>query len=305
MSIDDTTTKPPGAGAAGTLSVNHATVVVPDLHAARRRYMDVFGAVFFKELAPSPLVEEDYDLNLFYVADLMIESMAPHGTRATTALTSYLSRYGPGHHFLEFGVADLARARQALLDRGYQLVTDNAVTFTTHPRSTHGLLLGAAEGFMNPPWRSTWTGGNALGLRGLRSINFVVEDLDAATEHLTGIWGGQFLRTSRVTSPEHLRVNHLSFGSPSEWDVRGPHVVALLRPESSDGPAAEFLAARQARYYSLTWTVEDIGAAVRELGRRGIEVTHGASCGEEGAMIAPGALFGARHELVAPDFRVV
>lgn len=305
MSIDAITTRPPGAGATGTLSVNHATVVVPDLHAARRRYMDMFGAVFFKELAPSPLVEEDYDLNLFYVADLMIESMAPHGTRATTALTSYLSRYGPGHHFLEFGVADLARAREALLDRGYQLVTDNAVTFTTHPRSTHGLLLGAAEGFMNPPWRSTWTGGNALGLRGLRSINFVVDDLDAATEHLTEIWGGQFLRTSHIAGPERLRVNHLKFGSPSDSDVRGPHVVALLRPESAEGPAAEFLAARQARYYSLTWTVEDVAAAVRELVRRGIEVAQGGSCGPEGVTIAPGALFGARHELAPPDSSVL
>jgi hypothetical protein len=34
---------------------------------------------------------------------------------------------------------------------------------------------------MNPPWRATWTAGSPLGLRCLRSINFVVEDLDAAT----------------------------------------------------------------------------------------------------------------------------
>lgn len=284
-----------GSGAMNTLGINHATVVVDDLGTARRRYMDVFGAVFFREGAPSRLAEEHYDYNLFYVGNLMIESIAPHKKPDDTVLQRFVARYGYGYHFFHFGVESLDAAREELLSRGYELVTQNRFAITTHPRSTHGLMLGAAEGFMNPPWDATWVNGNAAGLRGLRSVNFVVPYAEAAAQHLTEVWGGTLVGQQRTDGANPTSTYYISFGPKDLGSVRGPHVVGLVQPLTEEGSVADFLRKRQPRAYSITWSVEDIAGTKSFLNDRAIDFAETSLHGE-GITISPDQMFGAVHE---------
>ena len=81
----------------------------------RARYMDALGALVFAE-GYHP--EADRDMNLFYVADFMIEPMAPRrtpraadeheGPGAMAAIyANYLDRYGEGWHSFELAVDNL------------------------------------------------------------------------------------------------------------------------------------------------------------------------------------------------------
>lgn len=60
-----------------TKRVVHVIHAVNDYHATRARYLNALGALVFAE-GYHP--EADRDMNLFYVADFMIEPMAPRRT---------------------------------------------------------------------------------------------------------------------------------------------------------------------------------------------------------------------------------
>jgi hypothetical protein len=80
----------------------HTIHAVADIAACRARYLDMLGGLIFAE---GYFEAEDRDMALLYVADHMIEPMAPRDpARLDKHFARYLHRYGPGLHSLDFSI---------------------------------------------------------------------------------------------------------------------------------------------------------------------------------------------------------
>ena len=77
----------------------HTIHAVADIATCRARYLDVLGGLIFAEGYFEP---EDRDMALLYVADHMIEPMAPRDpARLDKPYARYLQRFGEGLHSFE------------------------------------------------------------------------------------------------------------------------------------------------------------------------------------------------------------
>jgi catechol 2,3-dioxygenase-like lactoylglutathione lyase family enzyme len=288
------TSAPPGPAAARipVRRVIHAIHATGDLAACRARYLDSLGGLIFAEGYFEP---EDRDMALLYVADFMIEPMAPRDPgRQDKAFARYLSRYGAGWHSFELKVDDGPAAAAALKAAGCRLSAEYGFFFYVRPESTGGVLLEVCETPMpNDPhdrrgWR--WPEGHRSGVLRLDHIACATPDLEAALALFTGLFDGELIADTRTALPQparHARVR-----------LADTDVVFVQPDDPAAGPLGEFLQPPSSGVYALVWRVEDEAAAEAVFTGQGLRTTRD-GCVSAGFAIAPEDFLGARHEFTA------
>ena len=127
--------------------VNHIAVVVPDLDAAMRFWVDTLGLeLSHKEHVASQAV----DVAFLPVGDSKIELI--QSTHSESGVARYLDKRGPGmHHIcfevdnLEAALAKLAKADVALINESPVLGSDGRKFAFIHPKSANGVLVELYE----------------------------------------------------------------------------------------------------------------------------------------------------------------
>ncbi len=273
----------------------HTIHGVREMDASRHQYQDVLGGIAFSE-GYEPTA--DRDMALIYVADHMIEPMAPRdASNLDASFAKWLHRNGEGFHSFEIKVDDAQAAAAALNAAGCKLIQPPyPVFFFVRPESTGGILLEVCEVPMhNDPkdrrnWNPGWAEGLPCGLLRLDHIACVVRDVAVSLDFFTQKFDGELLLDDRVSSPQQARRAVIRVG-----DTR----VALIAPDDPEsGPLGAFLAKPNSGIYALVWTVEDVARARADFAAKklGIE-TEG--CVGGSFAIDPADFRNARHEFRA------
>ena len=127
--------------------LNHVAIAVPDLAAAGATWRDALGARVSK---PQALPEHGVTVVFVDFGDTHIELMEPLG--ADSPIAGFLERHpSGGMHHVCFEVADLAKARDRLLEAGARVLGEPAtgahgkpVVFL-HPKDFSGTLIELEE----------------------------------------------------------------------------------------------------------------------------------------------------------------
>jgi catechol 2,3-dioxygenase-like lactoylglutathione lyase family enzyme len=269
----------------------HTIHMVADLAACRARYMDMLGGLIFAE---GYFEAEDRDMALLYVADHMLEPMAPrHPARLEQHVARYLHRYGPGFHSFEIKVEDGPAAAAQLKERGCKLSGEHGFFFFVRQESTGGVLLEVCDKLMpNDPyerggWRRDWAGRHATTIEGLDHIACITRDAERALEFFTGVLDGELIADERISAPQSGRRALVQLG--------GSRVAFIQPDDSSGGPLGTFLEPPTSGLYSLVWRVADLEAAERFFHAHGLRTTREA-CISGGFAIDPDDFLSARHE---------
>jgi hypothetical protein len=282
------------ADSSGRIAVRrivHAIHVVPDLSVCRARYLDALSGLIFAE---GYFEAEDRDMALLYVANFMIEPMAPRDpARLEKHVARYLHRYGPGFQSFEIKVDDGPTAATQLKAGGAKLSAEYGNFFYVRQESTGGVLLEVCDGPMpndpheHRPWQADWLRGHPTTLLGLDHIACVTADLTASLAFFTGQLDGELLSDERIINPQPARRALIRLA-----DTR----VAFIQPEDSrDGPLTKFLQPPTSGIYAMVWRVADPAAAAQIFHRKGLHTTR-ADCVSQGFAIDPADFLGGRHE---------
>lgn len=270
----------------------HATHAVLDVDAARIAYLEAFGGMAFLEgYHPG----EDRDMALVYVADQMLEPMAPRDAGALDKVFArYLSRYGEGWHSFAFTVADTAKAATLLRAGGCEITTEYANFFLLHPRSTGGVLLEICDveipqdPYYLPGWSRDWAASRTDRPRRMAYVCCVVPDAAITTRFLTELLDGRVTGEGRIEWPQPARFVDVAIA-----DVR----LRIVAPDGqSEGPLHHYLAGRRSGVYAVGWEVADVDAAAAIMRGAGlpVEPVPGGDVAHEVR------LAGARHWLCRP-----
>ncbi len=272
----------------------HTIHSTTDIYGMRLRYQDALGGLVFAE---NYFPAEDRDCALLYVANHMVEPMAPRNPEDMTKPFSRMTaKIGQAFHSFELKVADGKAASQAFRDAGAVTASDYGVFFFVKPESTGGVLVEVCEtGMPNDPWdRSGGWGpqvgtGHASGVLRLDHIACVTAEIDKAVQFFTGCVDGEVLADEQVTQPQPARRVLIRIGDTN---------VAFIQPDDTgSGPLGAFLAKKQNGIYALVWQVADAGKAKAHFtgGLLKLRLT-GEGCISSGFAIEPDDFFGGRHE---------
>jgi catechol 2,3-dioxygenase-like lactoylglutathione lyase family enzyme len=267
----------------------HTIHCVADVEATRRLYMQALGGIAFAE---SYHVGEDRDMALMYVADHMIEPMAPRSVGGETTFARYLRKYGQGFHSIEFKVDDAVQAAAACKAKGVVLTTEYDVFFFIHPRSTGGVVVEVcdipmgADPYDYKGWNPDWAEGHPSSLRRLSYVACATRDLPGAVRFFTEVLDGEVAGRDRVLTPEPAERVFIRVGDA---------LFAFMQPDAEgQGPLTVFLAGPNSGVYALVWRVDDTDQAKGWFDRQGL-ATDGD--GLDGALaLSRDAMLGARHE---------
>jgi methylmalonyl-CoA/ethylmalonyl-CoA epimerase len=127
--------------------VNHIAVVVPDLDASMRFWVDALGLeLSHKEHVASQAV----DVAFLPVGDSQIELLQP--TDNESGVARYLENRGPGMHHICFEVDDIEAALTKLAKADVQLINESPAVGSDgrkfafiHPKSANGVLVELYE----------------------------------------------------------------------------------------------------------------------------------------------------------------
>lgn len=272
----------------------HATT---DIYTCRLLYQDALGGLVFAE---NYFPAEDRDCALLYVANHMVEPMAPRNPEdMTKPYARMAARIGQAFHSFELKVADGKAASQAFRDAGAVTASDYGVFFFVKPESTGGVLLEVCEtGMPNDPvdrpggWGAAVGTGHASGVLRLDHIACVTAEIEKAVQFFTRCVDGKVLSDEQVTQPQPARRVVIRIGDTD---------VAFLQPDdAATGPLGAFLAKKQNGIYALVWQVADAEKARAHFtgGLLKLRLT-GEGCVSTGFAIEPDDFLGARHEFVA------
>ncbi len=277
--------------------VIHTIHATTDIHGLRLLYQDALGGLVFAE---NYFPAEDRDCALLYVANHMVEPMAPrHPEDMSKPYARMAAKIGQAFHSFELKVADGKAASQAFRDAGCAVASDYGVFFFVKAESTGGVLLEVCETAMpNDPWdRPGGWGpqvgtGHTSGVMALDHIACVTADIEQARRFFTECVDGTVLADERTTQPQPARRLLLQVG-----DTR----VAFLQPDDpASGPLGAFLGKMQNGIYALVWQVTDAERAKAHFtgDPRKLRLAEEA-CVSAGFAIEPEDFFGGRHEFVA------
>jgi hypothetical protein len=271
----------------------HTIHAAPECERLRHIYTGVFGGIVFSENYFAP---EDRDAALLYVADHMIEIMAPRHTKDLSFMFArYLQKAGPSYHSVSFKVGDCDAAHKRCRDLGILINTVGPGLIYLHPKSTGGIVMELTDHRMPndpydlPSWRGSWAVGRPDRPHAIdhivcaprapaAAIGFLVDRLDGAAH-------GPF----EVTWPQRARATPVEVA-----DI----TLLILDPiDRTAGPLVNFTNGPNAGIYALAWKVADPEAAARWFGKNGI-------CAEpvadSGLYTHEAIIDGARHWFVEP-----
>jgi len=274
--------------------VIHTIHAVTDLAACRAKYLDILGGLIFAE---GYFAAEDRDMALLYVANHMIEPMAPRDpTRQNKPFARYLQRYGQCYHSFEIKVDNAPELSAMLKAARCKLASDYGFFFFVRAESTGGVLLEVCERPMpndlydRRNWRPDWSEGHPSTVLRLDHIACVTLDLEAVLRFFTVYLDGQVLVDEHVAAPQPGRRILLRLG-----DTR----VAFIQPDHPDtGPLGTFLTPPSSGIYAHVWQVEDEARTEAFFHKKGLRTTREA-CVSSGLAIEPEDFLGARHEFMS------
>ena len=185
----------------------HATT---DIYACRLLYQDALGGLVFAE---NYFPAEDRDCALLYVANHMVEPMAPRNPEdMTKPYARMAAKIGQAFHSFELKVADGKAASQAFRDAGAVTASDYGVFFFVRPESTGGVLLEVCETAMpNDPydrpggWSQQTGTGHASGVLRLDHIACVTAEIAKAVQFFTQCVDGEVLSDEQIVQPQGAR----------------------------------------------------------------------------------------------------
>ena len=272
----------------------HATT---DIYKLRLLYQDALGGLVFAE---NYFPAEDRDCALMYVANHMVEPMAPRTPGDMEKPFARLtSKIGQSFHSFELKVEDGKAASEAFRAAGCKVASDYGVFFFVKNESTGGVLLEVCETPMpndpydRPGWNAATGTGHKSGVLRLDHIACVTADIEQAIRFFTVCVDGELLSDERTLLPQPGRRVLIRVG-----DTR----VAFIQPDdTATGPLGAFLAKPQSGIYALVWQVADAATAKAHFtgGLLKLRLTD-ADCVSTGFAIEPDDFLGGRHEFVAP-----
>jgi len=129
---------------------------------------------------------------------------------------------------------------------------------------------------------------------GIHHVGVAVDDLDGALETYTGVLGGTL---------EH-RASLADQGVEAAAVLVGAGRVELLAATGDDTAVGRFVAKRGPGMHHIAYSVDDVGAALRDLAASGIELIdtepRRGLFGLEVAFVHPDAVHGVLTEVVSP-----
>ncbi|HEX8057450.1 MAG TPA: lactoylglutathione lyase [Novosphingobium sp.] len=269
----------------------HATT---DIYACRLLYQDALGGLVFAE---NYFPAEDRDCALLYVANHMVEPMAPRNPEdMTKPYARMASKIGQAFHSFELKVENGKEASQAFRDAGATVASDYGVFFFVKAESTGGVLLEVCEtGMPNDPydraggWGAQVGTGHASSVLQLDHIACVTHDADKAVAFFTGAVDGELLVDERTELPQPARRVLIRIGDTD---------VAFIQPDDTAyGPLGAFLGKQQNGIYALVWQIADEAQARGHFDKLSLRQT-AEGCVSPGFAIDPEDFLGARHEFV-------
>jgi predicted enzyme related to lactoylglutathione lyase len=159
------------------IEMQHFNLAARDFEASMDHFQHVWGAQFVHDMPGN-----GWHAVLLYLGGVLFEMFVPHQFLLN-------GRYGPHWVGIEYQIGDLRVTRDALGDRGVDLIRDVGIAIHTDPSQCFGVAFEFydhsffAEPFdwlepLRPP--EYWEQEHPLGLMGLKRYSVAVADLDAA-----------------------------------------------------------------------------------------------------------------------------
>jgi 4-hydroxyphenylpyruvate dioxygenase-like putative hemolysin len=264
----------------------HTIHAVRDYGTLREAYLQAFGGLAFAEGYHEG---EDRDMNLLYVADHMIEPMAPRRPdEPDSTFSRFLAKYGEGWHSTSFQTPNAAQAAERLKAAGCVFTTDYPGFFFVHPKSTGGIILEVTDLPMGndpydlPSWNAEWAAGRPRLPHRLAYLAFVMRDTTAALHFLTTMMDGEHTGNERIDWPQPATLDRVAIGKST---------FLLIQPDDADrGPLGAYLAKPASHLYAMGWDVTDPAATAAWLAEKSIPNDAASGVAEVEAV-----LNGARH----------
>lgn len=244
----------------------HTIHAAPTCERLRQLYCAVFGGIVFHENYYGP---EDRDAALLYVADHMIEVMAPrHPDDHRFMFARYVQKMGASYHSISFGIADCAAAHERCKELGILINTTGPGLLFLHPKSTGGVVMELTDHKMPndpwdlPHWRRDWAAGRAARPHALAHIVCVPRNPAAAVAFFVDVLGGTAHASYALDWPQPATATPVQ--------VADGELVILEPADRSAGPLADFVHGPNAGVYALAWRIADKDGAADWFGQSGL-----------------------------------
>ena len=127
--------------------LDHVSIGVHDLDAARRLFVEVLGGEALKDVGANP--EEHFRWFTFRLGGKKVELVAPTSP-GEGGVGRYLARHGEGFHHLSISVENLEQAIVYFESHGLRVLAPNSQNplwkhCYLHPQDTHGALIQVFE----------------------------------------------------------------------------------------------------------------------------------------------------------------
>jgi 4-hydroxyphenylpyruvate dioxygenase-like putative hemolysin len=244
----------------------HTIHAAAECERLRHIYTGVFGGIVFSENYFPP---EDRDAALLYVADHMIEVMAPRHTGDLRFMFArYLQKAGPSYHSISFRVTDCNAAHERCKDLGILINTVGPGLIYLHPKSTGGIVMELTDHQMPndpydlPGWRSNWALGRPNRPHAIDHIVCAPRAPAAAIAFFVDRLDGTARAPFAVTWPQRATATPV--------DVADISLLILDPTDHAAGPLVDFASGPNGGVYALAWKVADPTAAAQWFGKNGI-----------------------------------
>jgi hypothetical protein len=271
----------------------HTIHAAPECERLRLIYTGVFGGIVFSENYFPP---EDRDAALLYVADHMIEIMAPRRTEDLSFMFArYLKKAGPSYHSISFKVANCDAAHQRCRDLRILINTVGPGLIYLHPKSTGGIVMELTDHHMPndpydlPGWRGDWAVGRPNKPHGIEHIVCAPRAPAAAIRFLVDRLDGTARTPFEVTWPQRATATPV--------EVADTTLLILEPVDRAAGPLVDFTNGPNAGVYALAWKVAEPETAAQWFDKNGI---HAEPIANSALYTHETILDGARHWFVRP-----
>jgi catechol 2,3-dioxygenase-like lactoylglutathione lyase family enzyme len=243
------------------IEMQHFNLAARDFEASMDHFQHVWGAQFVHDMPGN-----GWHAVLLYLGGVLFEMFVPHQFLLN-------GRYGPHWVGIEYQIGDLRVTRDALGDRGVDLIRDVGIAIHTDPSQCFGVAFEFydhsffAEPFdwlepLRPP--EYWEQEHPLGLMGLKRYSVAVADLDAALGFYRDMFDVEVLYQD-----ERPSVGLRATG------VRLANTIVELQAPTGEGPVARHLARYGDGLRSVVFRVKDLDRAVRHFAGHGITLVPG------------------------------
>lgn len=246
----------------------HTIHAATDCERLRQLYCAAFGGICFSEGYYGP---EDRDMALLYVADHMIEVMAPRDADDLSfTFARYVRETGASFHSVAFAVRDCKAALERCVATGVRVTSTGPGFFFVHPKSSGGIIMEITDNRMPndpwdlPNWRRDWASGRLARPHALAHVVCAPRDPGAAVAFLVDVLGGVAQEPSTVAWPQPATATPVA--------VADATVLVLDPADRDNGPLAEFAKAPNSGIYALAWRLADPAGAARWFGECAIPI---------------------------------